>query len=167
MTLSSGAIWVRAKHVNQDSKTPTDSYVETIQQVLPGDTNPLGTVFGGKVMQWIDTVAAISAMRHCRQTVVTASIDRIDFHAPAKVGHVMILQANVFFAGRTSMEVKVTVMAENPLSGRRELTTEARLTFVAIDSDGQPTAVPGIKPVSEDDKRLYAEAQARRSQRKK
>ena len=148
------------------AKKPDESYVETIQQVLPGDTNSLGTVFGGKVMQWIDIAAAVSAMRHARKAVVTASIDRIDFHAPAKVGHLMILQAKVFYAGRTSMEVKVTVMAENPLSGRRELTTEALLTFVAIDSDSQPTAVPALIPQTEEEKRMYADAEARRVLRK-
>ena len=148
-------------------KGPRESYVEMIEQVLPGDTNSLGTVFGGKVMMWIDMAAAVSVMRHVRGAVVTASIDRVDFHAPAYVGHIMVLKSKVLYAGRTSVEVGVEVLAENPLTGQRHLTTDALLTFVAIDKKGKPVEVPQVYPETEEEKRKYAEGEQRRAERKK
>lgn len=150
-----------------NAKPPRDSYTEMIQQVFPSDSNVLGTVFGGKVLQWIDTAAAIAAMRHVRGPVVTASMDRVDFHAPGRIGDVMVLKAKVSFAGRTSMEVRVEVLSENPLTGTRHLTTEAILTFVAIDKACKPVAVPGIVPETDEERRRYKEAEIRREERKK
>ena len=149
------------------SKAPRESYVEMIQQVLPGDTNPLGTVFGGKVMMWIDTAGAVSAMRHVKGNVVTASIDKVDFHAAGKVGDIMVLKSKVLFSGRTSLEIGVEVLAENPRTGQRQLTTDALLTFVAIDKDFKPIVVPMVVPETEEEKRKFAEGKARRAARKK
>lgn len=122
----------------------TDSIVEMTQLLLPGDANSLGAAFGGSVMGWIDICAAVAAQRHSRQTVVTASMDDLHFHAPIKVGFQVILRARVIAAFRSSMEVGVTVHAENPLTGERQLTTSALLTFVALDAEGKKLPVPPL-----------------------
>lgn len=148
-------------------KPVKESYVETVQQVMPGDTNVLGTVFGGKVMQWIDIAGAVSAMRHVRRPVVTASFDRVDFHAPARIGHFLILKAQVNYTGRTSMEVEVTVNAEDPMTGDRFLTTNALITFVAIDQNSKPVPVPAVIPETPEEKKRFEEGKARREERLK
>jgi acyl-CoA hydrolase len=148
-------------------KPVKDSYVETIEQVRPGDTNTLGTVFGGKVMEWIDITGAVAAMRHVRQPVVTASFDRVDFYAPARIGHLMVLKAQVNFTGKTSLEVGVKVEAEDPLTGQRFLTTQALLTFVAIDKNCKPVAVPPIIPETLEEKKRFEEGKLRREERVK
>lgn len=143
----------------------TDSIVEMTQLLLPGDANSLGAAFGGSVMGWIDICAAVSAQRHSRQTVVTASMDDLHFHAPIKVGFQVILRARVIAAFKSSMEVAVTVHAENPLTGERQLTTSALLTFVALDADGKKLPVPPLLLDTELERRAADEASARRAER--
>lgn len=116
-------------------------------------------------MSWIDIAAAISAGKHARRTVVTASIDALNFIAPIRLGHVVYIQACVNFAGRTSMEVGIHVDSENPITGERAHTVTAYATFVALDEKGRPTAVPAIVPGTAEEKRRYSEAQERRSAR--
>lgn len=146
-------------------KTVKDSQVEMIEIVFPNDANPLGNVFGGRVMQLIDVVGSISAMRHARNTVVTASMDQLDFKNAVRVGEVLILNASVNYVATTSMEVGVKVVAENPLTGERRHTSSAYLTYVSIDVSGKPVPVPPIVPETEEEKRRYAEAQIRRKHR--
>lgn len=136
-----------------------------VQQVLPGDTNPHGTVFGGKVMQWIDIAGAVAAMRHARNPVVTASFDRVDFHAPGRNGDVMVLKAHVNYSGRTSLEVSVEVHAENVLTGERVLTTDALVTYVAIDKNGKPVKVAPLIPETPEEQRRFREGEQRRKAR--
>lgn len=143
----------------------SDSIVEMTQLLLPGDANALGAAFGGSVMGWIDICAAVSAQRHSRQIVVTASMDDLHFHAPIKVGFQVILRARVIAAFRSSMEVGVTVHAENPLTGERQLTTSALLTFVALDSEGRKLPVPALALDSELERLAAEEATARRGER--
>jgi acyl-CoA hydrolase len=135
--------------------------------VLPGQTNALNSVFGGVIMSWIDIAAAISAQRHCRSSVVTASIDALSFVAPVYVGWVVNLKASVNFTGRSSMEVGVRADAENPRSGQTFHVSSAYLTFVAIGSDGRPVEVPPVQPESPDEFRRFTEAQQRRAARLK
>lgn len=142
-----------------------DSVVEMTQLLLPGDANSLGAAFGGSVMGWIDICAAVAAQRHSRQTVVTASMDDLHFHAPIKVGFQVILRARVIAAFRTSMEVGVTVHAENPLTGERQLTTSALLTFVALDAEGKKLPVPPLALEEPDEQAAAEEASARRGER--
>jgi acyl-CoA hydrolase len=148
-----------------DPKTVKNSNVEMIEIVFPNDANPLGNIFGGRVMQLMDIVGSISAMRHARNAVVTASMDSLNFKNPVYVGEILILHASVNFVANTSMEVGVKVVAENPLSGERRHTSSAYLTYVAIDRSGHPTPVPPIIPETEEEKRRYAEAQKRRELR--
>ncbi|QDE67726.1 MULTISPECIES: acyl-CoA thioesterase [Myxococcus] len=147
------------------AKNPKDTEVVMTQLILPPDANNLDAAFGGKVMQWIDICGAVAAQRHCRQVVVTASMDDLHFHAPIKVGWVALLHGRVLAAFRTSMEVGVTVHAENPLTGERHLTTSALLTFVAIDKDGQRVPVPPLLMETDADRMAFQEAQARRTLR--
>jgi acyl-CoA hydrolase len=148
------------------AKSPRESRVEMVELVLPSDANPLDTVFGGKVMQWIDVAATIAAMRHCRHQVVTASMDALQFHAPVRVGELAVLEGRVNAAFRTSMECGVTVHSENPLTGERKLCTSALLTFVAVDASGRPApVVPPLAVESGEDRALLEQALQRRRSR--
>ena len=149
-----------------EARTPAYSRVETTQIVMPTHTNGVGGVmFGGTLVQWIDVCAAVAAMRHCGGKAVTASIDRLDFLVPIRVGDVVVLQAQVNFASRTSMEVGCRVETEDPTTGERRYTTKAYLTFVATDAAGRPRPVPALVPKSREDKRRYANAARRREVR--
>ncbi|QRO00581.1 acyl-CoA thioesterase [Archangium violaceum] len=146
-------------------KSPRDSEVVMTQMILPSDANPVNAAFGGKVMEWIDVCGAIAAQRHCRQVVVTASMDDLHFHAPIKVGWNVTLHARVIATFRTSMEVGVTVTAENPMTGDKHLTTSALLTFVALTADGKKVPVPPLKLETEQEHEAFREAEQRRQDR--
>lgn len=135
--------------------------------VMPGQANALGTVFGGQVMAWIDVCAAVAAQRFCRRNVVTASMDELTFRAPIHQGDIVVLQAQVNWAGRTSMETGVRVEREDPRTGARTRTATAYLTFVALDDDGRKCPVPRLLPQTEEEHRRHAEAAARRQARLK
>ena len=132
---------------------------------MPGLTNTHGTIFGGMLMQWIDIAAGISAARHSGGPVVTASMDRLHFLHPVRLGEVVIVQAQVNYVGRTSMEVGVRVFAENPSTPGRRQTTRAYLTFVAVDEQGRPRAVPPLTLETALDRRRFAAARTRRAVR--
>ena len=125
-------------------KHASDSYVEMNHLVLPSHANTLGTIFGGKMMSWIDIAAAICATRHSRQICVTASIDRLTFISPAVIGDNVILKSRVVWTGRTSLVMAVDAVAENPVQGKREKCASAFLTFVALDKKHKPTQVPPL-----------------------
>jgi acyl-CoA hydrolase len=146
-------------------KSPRDSEVVMTQMILPSDANPVNAAFGGKVMEWIDVCGAIAAQRHCRQVVVTASMDDLHFHAPIKVGWNVTLHSRVIATFRTSMEVGVTVTAENPMTGDKHLTTSALLTFVALTADGKKVPVPPLKLETEQEHEAFREAEQRRQDR--
>ena len=144
-----------------------DSLVVKTSIVLPPDTNNLGTMFGGKLMAYIDDVAAISAMRHARSYVVTASTDSVDFIHPIHEGHVVCLESFVTYTGRTSMEVIVKVVEEDLVTGAHNLCAISFLTFVAIDKSGKPIPVARIEPETELERTLYESAKERADARKK
>ena len=133
--------------------------------VLPNDANALGNVLGGKVMHLMDMCAAMAAMRHCREVVVTVGVDHLSSRNPIKVGELMSLRASVNYADRTSLEVGVRVDAEHPLTGVRRHTSSGYLTFVALDKQGRPTQVPKVVPITDEEKRRYREAKQRREGR--
>jgi acyl-CoA hydrolase len=141
--------------------------VTMTEMVLPSHTNSLKSVFGGVIMSWIDIAAAISAMRHARRPVVTASIDALNFVAPVYVGWIVNLKASVNFVSRTSMEVGVRLDAENPIEGKRFHVASAYLTFVALDDKGKPLQVPPLKLEGDDQIRRHAAAKRRRELRLK
>ena len=132
---------------------------------MPGDSNALGTLFGGKLMQYIDLVGATAASRHARTYVVTASMDHLDFVAPVRVGELLILKASVNRAFRTSMEVGVRAMVEDVRLGKLRHVSSAYLTFVAITKDGERVEVPQVMPGTEHQERRFADALRRREMR--
>jgi acyl-CoA hydrolase len=148
-----------------EPNTPAATQVEMNQLVLPQHTNSLGTVFGGTIMGWIDICAAMSAQRHARAVVVTASMDQLDFLAPIRAGQLVNLRATVNYVGRTSMEVGVRVEAEDTLTGQRVHAASSYLTFVAIDADGKPSPVRPLAPATPTERLRWEDAQARRKQR--
>lgn len=143
-----------------------DSFVVKTSIVLPPDTNYHGTLYGGKLMDYIDDVGCISAMRHARSPVVTASTDSVDFLHPINEGNSVCLESFVTYVGRTSMEVFVRVIAEDLLTGERNLCALSFSTFVAIDENGKPKEVPKVIPETELEKRLYQTAKERANLRK-
>ena len=140
-------------------------YVENTELVLPPDTNHHGTVFGGRVLQWIDITASITAQRFAGKKVVTASIDQMHFIVPIQLGNVVILKACVNSAHRTSMEIGVRVEREDVLTGENEHAATAYLTFVAMDEHMNPTEVPRLNPSNDDEIRRAEEAIMRRESR--
>jgi acyl-CoA hydrolase len=148
-----------------EAKSASASEAVMTQVILPSDANPLNAAFGGRIMEWIDICAGVAAGRHCRHAVVTASMDDLHFHTPIGVGWVVTLRARVLAAFRTSMEVGVTVHAENLLTGAQHLTTSALLTFVALNPDGTKALVPPLRLETEAEKSAYAEAHIRRKAR--
>jgi acyl-CoA hydrolase len=147
-------------------KRPSYSAVAMTELVLPNDANVLGTVFGGKVLSWIDAAGAIAAIRHCRRHVVTVSLDNVTFHAPIKVGWFALFSARLNGVGRTSMEVSVEVSGEDPLTGARVPTTSAIVTYVARDDAGRPVPVPPLLPETDDDRARAEAARLRREARR-
>jgi len=149
----------------QKTKSVRESQVEMTEMVLPNHTNRLGNLLGGQLMHWIDICAAIASSRHTNRVCVTASVDELNFLHPVREGEVVILRASVNRAFTTSVEVGVKVMMENLFTGSRKHTNTAYLTFVAIDDDGNPVAVPKVRPSSREEKRRYDDAARRRSDR--
>lgn len=149
------------------SKPVSASAAEFTHLVLPPDTNALGTIFGGRVMEWIDIGAAIVASRHCRMVAVTASMDALHFISPIKLGDIVVLKASVNYTHKTSMEIGVRIEAEDPKSGLRRHTASAYLTFVALDENGIPAHVPDIRCKTEEEKRRYEAGRRRREERLK
>lgn len=147
------------------AKPASESQVEMTEIVNPEDTNPIGTIFGGRVMALMDKAAAVASMRHCRRITVTASVDRVNFHNPIHLGDIVILLSSVNQTFRTSMEVGVKVFSEEPKTGIRQHTCTAYLTFVALDDDGHPAPVPPVVPETEDERRRARQAEERRARR--
>lgn len=146
-------------------KTVKASQASMTQLVLPDETNMLGHLLGGQLMHWIDLVAAIAAMRHSKRVCVTASVDEINFMHPVKQGEVVTMLASVNRVFTTSMEVGVTVTAEDLLTGETHHTNSAYLTFVAIDAHGTPVTVEPINCEDEVEIRRYKAALERRELR--
>jgi len=144
------------------TKHPAQSMTINTEVVLPNDTNHVGNLFGGKLMQWVDITAAIAAQRHCGRVVVTAAINHVSFDNPIKQNSVVTLEAKVSRAFTSSMEVFVDVFVENPSTGARTKSNEAILTFVAIDQNGSPLPVPPLEPETEIEKKRFDGALRRR-----
>lgn len=147
-------------------KSPADSVVETRYLLMPHQANPFGTAFGGVIMSWIDMVASMAAQRHCGSQIVTAGIDSVAFHKPVQIGDHVILLAAVNYVGKTSLEVGVKVIREDPITHERIPATKAYLTFVAIDENHKPIAAPPLEPKTEDEKRRWNNAAMRVKNRK-
>ena len=136
-----------------------------VQVVLPNDANPLGYILGGTVMHLIDMAGAIAAHRHSRTPMVTAAVDGLQFLHPIRVGDLIILNAWVTAAWNTSLEVEVEVFSEQTLTGTRQMTSRAYLTFVTVEREGQRVPIPGLILETDAARQLAAEAETRRAHR--
>jgi acyl-CoA hydrolase len=143
------------------AKCASESKVEMSQQMMPADANPLGKVHGGHVMKLIDEAGGLAAMRHARRPVVTVAMDSITFLSPVKVGHLLTLRAAVNWVGKSSIEVGVRVEAENPITGEITHTNSAFAVYVALDDAGRPTSVPPLILETDEDRRRWADGEAR------
>lgn len=151
---------------DRSSKTVATSAIhEQVVEVFPNDLNPHGTLFGGRVMQIVDTLAAIVAKRHSNTVCVTLGIDSVRFLNPAKRGDILICKASVNRAWRTSMEVGIKVIAEDFRTLEQRDILSAYFTFVAVDDDHKPVEVPHIIPETPEEMKRFEEAEVRRQHR--
>ena len=144
-------------------KPPSASATEMVQVVLPNDANPMGFMLGGAVMHLIDIAAAIAAFRHAHELVVTAAVDGLEFLNPIKVGDFIVLKARVTAVFRTSLEVEVTVFSEEALTGRRQLTSRAYLTFVTLEKQGTRAEIAPLDIQTAEEGQLQEAARVRRA----
>lgn len=145
-----------------EGKRVKDSSITVVQQMTHQDANLAGNVHGGVILKLIDNTAGIVGVRHAGTNMVTASIDRVDFHSPVFVGDLLRVSASINYVGRTSMEVGVRVEAENFVTGEVRHTGSAYLTFVSLDEHLKPRPIPPLILEEDDDKRRNCEAQERR-----
>ena len=150
-----------------ETKAIKDTQVIMHELVLPNDTNLLGNVLGGRVMHLMDMCAAMSAYKHARTAVVTASVDQLDFLAPVKMGDIMILKSSVNYTGKSSMEVGVRIESENPKTGSIYHTSSAYLTFVSLNDNGKPQGVPMVAPETDVEKQRFEKGRERHEERKR
>ena len=148
-----------------EGKKVSQSSVILAQQMNPQDANPAGNVHGGVIMKLIDTSAGVVATKHARSNVVTASIDRLDFHHPVYVGDLLSLKGSLNMVGRTSMEIGVRVESEDLITGKIRHTASAYLTFVALNKTGKPMLLPPLILETREQKRRNREAMARKKTR--
>jgi len=155
----------RSSEPQLQPKRVSDSAVTLAQHMLPTDANPWGNVHGGTIMKLVDTAGAIAAMRHARRRCVTVIMDSMTFLHPVYVGDLVTLHARLTWTGRTSMEVEVIVEAENVTTGTITHTSTAYLVYVALDEQGRPCPVPPLELVTDEERRRWQEAEARRAYR--
>lgn len=145
-----------------EGKTAKQSLAVTTKVVLPHETNTMGKLFGGALLAWMDEIAAVSAHRHSKRVVVTASVNNVSFGHPINLGAIVTLEAKVSRAYSTSMEVIIDVYVEDRMTGEMKLSNEAIYTFVAVDDDNQPAQVPDLIPETEKEKERFMAALRRR-----
>lgn len=132
-------------------KRASETLAVTTKVVLPNDTNTLGNLFGGQLLAWMDVIASVSAHRHSRRVVVTASVNNVSFNSPISHASIVTLEAKVSRAFNSSMEVFVDVFVEDHLTGKRQKSNEAIYTFVAVDQNGGPIQVPAVVPETQEE----------------
>jgi len=146
-------------------KRVSESRTVMTQTVFPNDVNNNGTLYGGRLLNWIDALGGIVAKRHSRSSIVTVSIDSLSFLNPSRQNDIVTLEAWVNFVGRTSMEIEVRAVSENPLTAEVSKICRAFLTYVATDETGRPKAVPSLILKTGEERRRFEEAEERRKER--
>jgi uncharacterized protein (TIGR00369 family) len=146
-------------------KTARASRISIAQLMQPEHANNLGHVHGGWIMKLADEAGALACMRHAQKRVVTVAVDSLVFREPIKIGDLVILNAEVTYTGRTSIEAEVQVIAENPVTGERTYTNTAYLVYVALDDEGHPTAIPALITKTEEEKQRMEQAKKRQAHR--
>ena len=149
-----------------ESKSWRESFTQLERMVLPGDTNIFNNLYGGHLMEWIDNVASIVAIKHSRRNSVTGSIDSLFFLSPISMGDIVHMTGRLNFVTRETMEVEINVFSENGLTGEKKFTTNVFVTYVAIGLDGRPSEVPGLILETDDDRRRWEEGKVRNDHRK-
>jgi acyl-CoA hydrolase len=144
------------------NKNPKDSRTVQTEIVLPNDTNNLNNLMGGRLLHWMDIVAAVCAQRHCGRTCVTAAVNNVSFGHPIPKASIVTLEANISRAFSSSMEIIIDVWTEDMQSGSRTKCNEAIYTFVAVDNMGKPAKVPGVEPKTKIEKERFVAALRRR-----
>jgi acyl-CoA hydrolase len=142
-----------------------DSQVTLHQFMLPADANPAGNVHGGVILKIADEAAGICAMRHAQRPCVTVAIDSVSFHSPVHVGELLALKASLEYVGRTSMEIRVDVHAEDPIKGVVTHTNSAFFVFVALNEAGVATVVPQLELETDKERANFAEGKLRQVRR--
>ena len=137
------------------ARKASETLAITTKIVLPNDTNTLGNLFGGQLLAWMDVIASVSAHRHSKRVVVTASVNHVSFQKPISHASIVTLEAKVSRAFNSSMEIFVDVFEENQVTGERIKCNEAIYTFVAVDQNGAPIQVPELIPETEEEKERY------------
>lgn len=145
-----------------NARKASETLAITTKVVLPNDTNTLGNLFGGQLLAWMDVIASVSAHRHSRRVVVTASVNNVSFKSPIYHASIVTLEAKVSRAFNSSMEVFVDVFVEDHVTGKRSKSNEAIYTFVAVDQNGGPIQVPDLLPETEEEKMRYEGALRRK-----
>ena len=137
------------------ANTASSTLAITTKIVLPNDTNTLGNLFGGQLLAWMDVIASVSAHRHSKRVVVTASVNNVSFQKPINHASIVTLEAKVSRSFNSSMEVFVDVFVEDAVTGQREKCNEAIYTFVAVDQNGNPIQVPALIPETDEEKSRF------------
>lgn len=148
-----------------DAKPVSASRISIAQLMQPEHANNLGNVHGGWIMKLVDEAGALACMRHAQKRVVTVAIDSMVFRQPIKIGDLVVLNAEVTYAGHTSLEAEVEVQAENPITGERTHTNTAYLVYVALGEDGKPARVPPLRAESDSEQAKLEEARLRQTRR--
>jgi len=146
-------------------KKVSQSRVSLAQLMQPEHANFLGHVHGGWIMKLVDETGALACIRHAQRRVVTVVVDQMVFRQPIRIGDLVTLTAEVSFTGRTSMEARVEVIAENPVTGERVHTNTAYCVYVALDNDGKPHPVPPIIPETDEQRQRMLRAKQRQEYR--
>jgi acyl-CoA hydrolase len=148
-------------------KKSEDSRITLTQLMGPGSANTLGNVHGGHVMKLCDEAGGMAASRHARRQVVTVAVDSMTFHSPVHIGNLMTVTAEITWTGRSSMETKVVVKAEDVLTGATVHTNTAYFVYVALDGDGRPTEVAPLLIETEEDQARFDRGAKRQAYRLK
>lgn len=146
-------------------KNPAESSVQKTEVVFPNDTNPMGMLQGGRLIEWMDIAAAVCAQLHAGNISVTAAIYDVAFFHPATVGDIISIEANITRAFNTSMEIYVQAKGRKVKNNQFRKVGEAFLLFVAIDDHAQPVPVPPVIPQSSEEQLLYDMALDRKNRR--
>lgn len=151
----------------ETGRTVAESRVQLVQFMRLEHANALGNVHGGEIMKLVDEAGALAAMRHARTVVVTVAMDSMTFTEPIRIGAVLTVSAELTYAGSTSMEAQVEVIAENPITGERKHTNTAYLVYVALDESGRPKRVPPLIATTDEERAKLAAGAARQAERKR
>ena len=146
-------------------KSPHASRISIAQLMQPEHANNYGNVHGGWIMKLVDEAGALACMRHAQKRVVTVAVDSMVFREPIKIGDLIILNAEVTYTGRSSMEAEVQVTAEHPITGERTHTNTAYVVYVALDDEGHPAAIPALIVETEEEKKRMEQAKKRQEYR--